>query len=219
MDSCSALGLILAASMVAFGCNDGAGSGTTSAPAGTVPKSDFTAGVGKAPKGKSPIRSDADCRKAPVCRDFGACTHKGGQCTVTSDSDCAASSFCKMAGKCMAHAGQCRIGATKDEECTKSHGKAGLNPCATKGHCTAKDGVCQAGKDADCAKAPACRETGHCTAKEGICVVGSEKDCKQAMACTKLKACEFHPGKDGHGGICASPAGSGAPEGHEGHGH
>ncbi len=213
--------LVLAITMtitaVVGGCNDEARDGTGRASGGTAtaPGSGTTGSVPR-DKGKSPIQSDADCRKAPVCKDFGACTHKGGKCTVTSDGDCVASSFCKMTGKCVAHDGQCRIGAAKDQDCNTPHGVSGLNPCESKGHCTAKDRVCVATKDEDCGKTRGCRETGQCTAKDGRCVVGSEKDCRRSMACAQLKACEFLPGKDGRGGLCAPPEGS---DGHEGHNH
>ncbi len=212
-----ALSLLLAIIMVTFGCDDGAQGGTGRRPtaSATAPSPGSTGTQATPGKSKSPIQSDADCRKAPVCKDFGACTHKGGKCMVTSDADCAASSFCKLAGKCVAHQGKCRIGATKNDDCHKPHGTAGLNPCESKGHCVATDGICLAGKDEDCAKTQACRETGQCSAKGGLCVVGSEKDCRQSMACAKLEGCEYRPGKDGRGGICAPPAGSGAPSKHQ----
>ncbi|MBW2453070.1 MAG: hypothetical protein JRI68_01090 [Deltaproteobacteria bacterium] len=206
----------MALPLAAASCDRAAPTSGDGAPSGSVTAS--PAATAKGP-GSSPIQSDADCRKAPVCKDFGACTHTRGQCTVTASADCAASTFCKMAGKCVAYQGQCRMGATADADCDKPHGSSGVNPCKTKGNCTAKDGVCLVGKNEDCAQTQACRQAGMCTARNGRCEAGSEQDCRQSMACSKAKACEFQPGKDGVPGHCAAPPGSAKPGGHEGHGH
>ena len=62
--------------------------------------------------------------------------------------------------------------------------------CTDDGRCSARDGHCVAGSDADCKQGYVCTGKGGCTAKEGKCVVGGDADCKQSEACAKQGYCK-----------------------------
>ncbi len=171
------------------------GAPTGSAARRTVPTS------ATATKKPGLVLSDADCRKAAACRDFGACTHEQGRCTVTSSEDCSRSIWCKRAGNCVAHNGSCRPGGTKNADCDKPHGTAGRNPCQLKGACTAKDGVCLAETNQDCGKSRQCTIQGRCTARNTVCVTASEQDCRKSQRCKIEKKCTFKH-LDGGTGVC-----------------
>lgn len=63
------------------------------------------------------------------------------------------------------------------------------------GKCTAKDGRCVVGSDADCAGALGCAASGLCIARSGVCVVGDDTACKTSRECTTAGLCFAREGR------------------------
>ena len=79
--------------------------------------------------------SDADCRAAQVCKDWGLCGLGAGHCAASSDEDCRSSYSCKVTGRCTAQDGKCA--AVNDSDCRRSE------LCKYEHKCTADGGWCK----------------------------------------------------------------------------
>ena len=80
-----------------------------------------------------------------------------------------------------------RIEKLEQQSCASSSG------CKVLGQCTAKDGNCVAGSDADCADL--CEVSGECTARYGECVAISDVYCAKSMGCKKWGNCTAKDGE------------------------
>jgi hypothetical protein len=101
--------------------------------------------------------------------------------------------------------------AKRDTDCREA-----LWACKLDGQCTARDGECVAGSDADCEQSYRCRRDGWCTARDGKCVAGEDDDCRQSEVCEVFGFCEAVDGactlpapdrRELVGGVLEQPAG------------
>jgi len=84
--------------------------------------------------------------------------------------------LCKKTGDCVAKQGKCLVPAATNGECNREHGSRQVNPCATRGWCTAIDGVCRASSNEACTRSEVCEKTGACIARNGVCVMAAKTD-------------------------------------------
>lgn len=201
--------------VLSAGCEDSSGGSVTAA---RVVESPSATSAAKPPSSgtAAAVRSDADCRQARACVDFGACTFRDGRCVATRDEDCKAAAFCERAGRCKAHEGVCVIGAATDAACRRGHGRAERNPCRREGRCTAEDGVCVARTDEDCEKSEVCAQFAACSAKDGTCQLLGEEDCKRSAVCRTGGRCVFEEVRGQ--ALCVKPDET-DEEDHSGHQH
>lgn len=105
--------------------------------------------------------TDADCRRAKVCREEGQCSARFGRCVAARAEDCDNGSLCRDQGRCTPQDSVCK--PTRPEHCTTSTG------CRTQGACTLAGDVCAVGGDEDCRRAQICAAQGRCRAVAGRC--------------------------------------------------
>ncbi|MBW2528144.1 MAG: hypothetical protein JRI23_28450 [Deltaproteobacteria bacterium] len=61
--------------------------------------------------------------------------------------------------------------------------------CERRGYCTASEGICIAGSNANCEQSVACVDNGRCTAVLGRCLATKDSDCKRSRRCDSLGRC------------------------------
>ncbi|HEU4536934.1 MAG TPA: hypothetical protein VFS00_22585, partial [Polyangiaceae bacterium] len=76
------------------------------------------------------IGSDADCRRAPMCRTYGSCTLVEGECHLTKADDCRKTEQCEKDGVCAYDGTTCVVAA--DADCRASAA------CKAEGRCKAQ---------------------------------------------------------------------------------
>ncbi|MCC6525074.1 MAG: hypothetical protein IT373_20635 [Polyangiaceae bacterium] len=81
--------------------------------------------------------SDEDCKKARVCRDWGACSARAGVCVATRDEDCEASYIGRRAGQCSVDADAGRCVVENDADCKRAE------VCVRERKCKAEEGWCK----------------------------------------------------------------------------
>jgi len=90
----------------------------------------------KSPK-RPPDGSDPPnmpCDQSRVCKVWGWCEEKGGECVAGSNEQCRASEQCKQGGLCSLEGNKC---VAKDGDCDSS------DWCKKNKLCTAREGVCK----------------------------------------------------------------------------
>jgi len=99
----------------------------------------------------------------------------------------------QQGGACSPYAlGKCLFPAATNSECSREHGSRRIDPCKTRGWCTAKGGVCRATSDEDCKRSEVCEKTGSCVARNGECVVAakSDADCRRGHGSLNWDHCQ-----------------------------
>jgi tRNA A-37 threonylcarbamoyl transferase component Bud32 len=166
-------------------------------------ENELTEAKRKHPTVVKPVGGQIDCTANDLCKIYGRCTAKNGDCVATTNGDCKASEKCKTDGRCGRKSGMCE--ATSDAHCEES------DLCETDDRCGEKDGVCvtceasqkckyggrckeKAGKciatsDADCRASGGCRIDGTCTEEAGKCIASSDADCLASSVCSKHGKC------------------------------
>lgn len=106
------------------------------------------------------------------CAAHGECVRsEAGFCVPGSSDDCLlATVTCEQLGACAYWRGACRPAAGFDAQCNVARGGLGVNWCQVYGTCKARQGVCVALDDQDCAASSACKAKGLCAAEAGWCV-------------------------------------------------
>lgn len=110
---------------------------------------------------------------------------------------------CRYEGRCVAREGECWVAATTDDDCRRPHGENEDVPC-DGGQCTATDGVCVAGSDADCQQSGSCLWSGDCKAARGRCRVPATTDeaCRRPRGRLGIVPCDFDGACVARAGIC-----------------
>lgn len=75
------------------------------------------------------------CASSNVCKMWGWCGEKNGECVATSDQNCRQSLTCKTGGLCSFDGNKCL--AKSSDDCN------GSEWCEDHGLCSAKEGVCK----------------------------------------------------------------------------
>ena len=57
--------------------------------------------------GNTCVVTAAGCRASMLCKQFGACVARDGECAVVHDADCKASSWCQAYGHCCIYTQAC----------------------------------------------------------------------------------------------------------------
>lgn len=136
--------------------------------------------------------SDAACRRAQTCSEWGGCIAlETGECGAAMDVDCRQSRACKEDGRCQVERGECvraadakKVPRTVPAVRVKVDGEYFYPPdfdCTTSKECL-EDGACERYIDQNC------DQEGHCSDKFAVCV-HSDTYCRAQPACAEQGKC------------------------------
>ena len=74
-------------------------------------------------------------------------------------------------------------------------GRRTAEDCTERGMCTASNGKCAIGKDADCAPLDVCKVEGMCSAVDGKCSATDDAMCQKSAGCNKAGECKADGGR------------------------